>query len=79
MDKIKNAVKILNKKYKINNVDIAIVVGSGLIESAPKLNNVVKVSYDELGLPKSKVKGHSGNFIFGVLLKSTPRRLRPSI
>lgn len=62
---VKKAVKILNKKYNIKSVDCAIVVGSGLIESAPKLQNQVKVGYDELGLPKSKVKGHSGSFVFG--------------
>ena len=48
---------------KLQKVDVAIIVGSGLIDSAPELNNQIKVSYDELGLPKSKVKGHSG-YIF---------------
>ncbi len=59
------AVKVLKNKYNIDNVDLAIVCGSGLGDALPDLNNEIIVSYDELGLPKSKVKGHSGNFVFG--------------
>ncbi len=59
------AVKVLKNKYNIDNVDLAIVCGSGLGDALPDLNNEIVVSYDELGLPKSKVKGHSGNFVFG--------------
>lgn len=62
---VENAVKILNKKYKIDHCDCAIVVGSGLIEGAPELKNKKSVQYKELGLPTSKVKGHSGSFVFG--------------
>ena len=58
-------VKVLNKKYGITNIDYAVVVGSGLKESVPKLEDEVDVSYEALGLPKSKVKGHSGSFTFG--------------
>lgn len=67
MNLIDKAVKILNKKYKIINVDVAIVSGSGLAKSIPELENKIVVSYEELGLPTSKVKGHSGNFVFGSL------------
>lgn len=62
---VDNAVKILKEKYNIGNVELAIVCGSGLGDALPDLNNKVVVGYDELGLPKSKVKGHSGNFVFG--------------
>lgn len=58
-------VKILKNKYKIDCVDYAIVVGSGLIKSAPELTNKIKIDYCKIGMPKSKVKGHSGSFIFG--------------
>ena len=57
--------KIINKKYKINQVDYAIVVGSGLMDSVPELTDKTIVPYDKIGMPKSKVKGHSGKFIFG--------------
>ena len=65
MKTIDKVVKILNKKYNITKVDVAIVAGSGLADSSPDLENKVVVSYDCLGLPKSKVKGHSGSFTFG--------------
>lgn len=65
MNTVDKAVKILNKKYNINNIDYAIVVGSGLMKSAPDLENIIKVEYKDLGLPMSKVQGHSGAFVFG--------------
>lgn len=65
MNIVKKVVNILNKKYNIKKVDSAIVVGSGLMSSAPDLEDKFTVSYESLGLPKSKVKGHSGSFTFG--------------
>ena len=62
---IDKAIKILSKKYKIKDIETAIVAGSGLIEAMPDMENKVVVSYKELGLPQSKVQGHSGNFTFG--------------
>lgn len=62
---VEKAVKILNKKHNIKNVDTAIVVGSGLMAAMPDVDNKYTVNYDSLGLPKSKVKGHSGTFVFG--------------
>ena len=62
IDKVVNKLK---KDYKVEDVDYAIVVGSGLIDAAPVLENVIKVEYEKIGMPKSKVKGHSGSFIFG--------------
>ena len=58
-------IKILNKRYNIKGVDIAIVAGSGLLTAIPEMQDVKKIYYSELGLPKSKVPGHSGCFIFG--------------
>lgn len=58
-------VKIINKKYGVNNIDIAIVVGSGQADSVPTLKNPVVIPYDSLGLPRSRVSGHSGKFVVG--------------
>lgn len=63
--KISHIVRLLNKKYNITKVDIAIVSGSGLNESIPELSDVQIIAYEQLGMPKSKVKGHSGKFVFG--------------
>lgn len=57
--------KKLKSKYKIQNVDVVIVCGSGLSGSVPDLSNKVTVPYKKLGMPTSKVKGHSGEFTFG--------------
>lgn len=65
MKVVDRAVKILNKKYNINNIDCAIVVGSGLLAGCPDLENSQTILYSKLGLPKSKVKGHCGAFIVG--------------
>lgn len=65
MNIVENAVNILEKKHNISQVDIAIVVGSGLMSAMPNVENKYVVEYDSLGLPKSKVKGHSGTFVFG--------------
>jgi len=63
---IKRVVKILNKKYKIENEDLEIVAGSGLKDAVPNFDGeTISVNYSDLGLPKSKVKGHSGKFVFG--------------
>lgn len=66
MNNVDKIIKILNKK-NIDNIEYAIVVGSGLIESVPDLQNVVSISYTSLKMPASKVKGHLGAFRFGEL------------
>ena len=58
-------VKIINKKFGVDKVDVAIVVGSGQADSVPTLKNPVVIPYDALGLPKSRVSGHSGKFVVG--------------
>ncbi|MBE7082058.1 MAG: purine-nucleoside phosphorylase [Clostridiales bacterium] len=67
MNLVDKILKKLNKKYGIEHADIGVVSGSGLSSAIPELDNVIKISYQELGLPKSKVQGHSGNFVFGEL------------
>ena len=63
--KVERIVNIIKRKYNIQSVDYAIVAGSGLMESIPELEQVQLISYHSLGMPKSKVPGHSGKFIFG--------------
>lgn len=63
-----DAQKIANKikrKYKITNVEMAIVSGSGLLSAVPEMADVLVVKYGDVGMPKSKVKGHESSFIFG--------------
>lgn len=63
VDKVcKKIRKILGEDYK---ADIAMILGSGLSDAKPDLNNVKVISYEDIGLPKSKVVGHSGKFVFG--------------
>ncbi len=58
--------KILKKLalYKDKGL-IAIVLGSGLSELASSCEDATMISYESLGMPKSKVEGHVGRFIFG--------------
>jgi purine nucleoside phosphorylase len=58
-------VKIINKNFGVTNIDVAIVVGSGQADSVPNLKNPIVIPYDKLGLPKSRVSGHSGKFVVG--------------
>ena len=64
-DKAKRIAQILKKRYKITNIDYAIVAGSGLMDAVVDLENITIVPYKCLGMPKSRVSGHSGKFIFG--------------
>lgn len=62
---VDNAVGILKNKYNIDDVELAFVAGSGLSFALPDIENQVEVTYESIGLPRSKVKGHSGKFVFG--------------
>lgn len=64
---IQHIVNKIKRFSNFSNVDYAIVVGSGLMDSIPELQNKKIISYKSLKMPTSKVKGHSGNFIFGTL------------
>ncbi|MBQ3494934.1 MAG: purine-nucleoside phosphorylase [Clostridia bacterium] len=63
--KLDKIIKIINKKYGIEKIDVAIVAGSGQIGAIPDLENVVTIPYSELGLPKSRVQGHEGKLMVG--------------
>jgi purine-nucleoside phosphorylase len=49
------------------SADLAIVLGSGLGSLAEKISVSREVSFDNAGLPASKVAGHAGRFLFGNL------------
>lgn len=68
---VDKALKVLNKKYGITNIDCVIVSGSGLSDAMPELENKIVVSYKDLGLPSSKVKGHSGSLAIGTYYGKT--------
>jgi purine-nucleoside phosphorylase len=44
---------------------IALIFGSGLKDACPDMKKVAEISYEEIGFPKSTVKGHGGKLIFG--------------
>jgi len=65
--KIIEAAEFLSEKIA-RDADIAIVLGSGLGFLADKVENAIKVSYEEIPhFKKSTVKGHEGVIISGVL------------
>ena len=64
---IKKLKNILVKKYNMpDTFDIAFVMGSGL-DGAVEIENKKIVPYDKVGMPKSKVQGFKGEFVFGNL------------
>ncbi|TYB31652.1 MAG: purine-nucleoside phosphorylase [Candidatus Mcinerneyibacterium aminivorans] len=56
------------KKKGINNIDIGMILGSGLGKIAEKIQIKIKISYKEIpNFPVSTVKEHSGNLIYGTV------------
>lgn len=45
-------------------IEWGLVLGSG-IDVSSLINNKIEFSYNQLGMPSNKVKGHSGKFIIG--------------
>jgi purine-nucleoside phosphorylase len=68
-----NAAKIIESvsyiKNKINiKPEIGVILGSGLGDMAESLSEKVVIEYSEVpNLPRSTVKGHKGQFVFGRL------------
>lgn len=59
--------KLLTKKYGVLPIyDIAFIMGSGLDGGIDIVDKIV-VPYDKVGMPKSKVEGFVGQFVFGKL------------
>lgn len=57
-------INIIKKRMPFDKIDFAFVLGSGInIEQI--IEDKVVISYTKLKMPSSKVKGHSGSFIFG--------------
>lgn len=64
----KQIVKELKQKYQLeNNYDIAFIMGSGLDGGVPSFEEKLVVPYTETAMPKSKVHGFTGRFVFGKL------------
>lgn len=64
LDKLK---KTLIKKFDVaDSYDIAFIMGSGL-DDGVNIENKIVVPYDKIGMPKSKVQGFCGEFVFGNL------------
>jgi purine-nucleoside phosphorylase len=56
------------KEKGIGQVDVALILGSGLGELAEEINTPVIISYDEIPhFPISTVAGHAGQLVYGEL------------
>ena len=59
-------IKQLNNKLGGFKAEIGVILGSGWGEVTTLLKNIKIIKYEEItGMPKTTVKGHKGNFIFG--------------
>lgn len=64
----KKIVEDLKSKYNVeDNYDVAFIMGSGLDGGVPKFEDEVIVDYSLTEMPRSKVHGFTGKFIFGKL------------
>ena len=55
-------------RKKTGDIDVALVLGSGLGKIAEMLDSPVRIRFEEVpNLPRSTVPGHAGEFVFGVL------------
>lgn len=65
--KIKNAAGFLKDKFS-QQVQIGLILGSGLGILADEIENPVKIPYSEIpDFPVSTVEGHAGQLVFGTL------------
>lgn len=54
------------KKYIKEDIDIGVILGSGLGDLADKITNSIIIRYEDIpNFPKSTVKGHKGQFVIG--------------
>lgn len=64
----KKIVKFLKENFNIGSkYDIAFIMGSGLSGGVPDFSDEIIVDYEQTPMPKSKVEGFKGQFIFGKL------------
>ncbi len=65
---IEETVEVL--KSKIGNVDVAIVLGSGLGRLANEVKDAVHIRYSEIpGFLRSTAPGHTGEMVYGLINK----------
>ena len=66
MDNIKETAKWLSNKTNNFKPEIIIITGSGLANCLPELKNRIAIPYENIpNFPKTTVKGHTGELIFG--------------
>ncbi len=64
----KEIVEIIREKHNIKKTfDLGFIVGSGLSDSVPEMKEKIVISYNEVGMPTSKIPGYHGEFVFGKL------------
>lgn len=64
----KKIVEKLKQNYNLQEkYDIAFIMGSGLDKGVPKFEDELVVDYCLTDMPKSKVQGFTGRFVFGKL------------
>ena len=67
LDKIKEAVSYIEDKINID-IEIALILGSGLGVLAEDIENRVEIKYEEIpNFPVSTVEGHAGQLVIGKL------------
>lgn len=65
INKVREGVAYINKMLK-GKPSIGVILGSGLGDMADKIENRCIIKYQDVpNLPKSTVKGHAGQFVFG--------------
>lgn len=60
------------KQHGIEQVDVAVILGSGLGDFADELENKIVIPYKDIpNFPESTVKGHAGQLVYGNLENKT--------
>ncbi|MEG0268400.1 MAG: purine-nucleoside phosphorylase, partial [Carnobacterium sp.] len=66
-EKIKSAAEYINKKG-VKQLDVGLILGSGLGELADEIENPVIIAYNKIPhFPVSTVVGHAGQLVYGEL------------
>lgn len=69
-ESIKKSIEYLKKQFKDFKSETAIILGSGLGFLADKVDNAIKIPYENIpGFKKSTVSGHAGILVSGELNK----------
>lgn len=67
--KIRNTTSLIRSKLRIDgDVEVGIVLGSGLGDLANHIDAISTLNYSDIeGFPQSTVVGHTGKFVYGTL------------